>query len=145
MYRYFTHAKSYRCVDVLQDLVHSYNHTYHSSIGMPPATVSVKKRESSSTKIISQKAGKTKMAVRHRPTSENQQAKASIRERLLARMVGRNFHHQQEIPTSPVTYAIVADEEIKRRFYELDLQLIIKEDNVYDVEKVLKTKRRTAK
>ena len=51
-------------------------------------------------------------------------------------MVGRNLHHQQEIPTSPVTYAIVADEEIKRRFYELDLQLIIKEDNVYDVEKV---------
>ena len=39
-----------------------------------------------------------------------------------------------------VTYAIkdVADEEIKDRFYETELQLIIKEDNVYDVEKVLK-------
>ena len=32
MYRYFIHSKSYRYVDVLQDLVHSYNHTYHSSI-----------------------------------------------------------------------------------------------------------------
>ena len=26
MYMYFTHSKSYRYVDVLQDLVHSYNH-----------------------------------------------------------------------------------------------------------------------
>ena len=42
MYRYFKHSKSYRYVDVLQDLVHSYSHTYHSSIGMAPASVNVK-------------------------------------------------------------------------------------------------------
>ena len=49
--------------------------------------------------------------------------------------------------TTPVTYAIkdVADEEIKGRFYEPELQLIIKEENVYDVEKVLKTRRRNGK
>ena len=48
---------------------------------------------------------------------------------------------------TPVTYAIkdMADEEIKGRFYEPVLQLIIKEDNVYDVEKVLKTRRRNGK
>ena len=62
-------------------------------------------------------------------------------------MVGRNFHHQQEKPTIAVTYAIkdVAGEEITGRFYEPELQLIIKEDNVYDVEKVLKTRRRNGK
>ena len=40
-------------------------------------------------------------------------------------------------PTTPVTYAIkdLTDEQIKGRFYEPELQLIIKEDNVYDVEK----------
>ena len=42
MYRYFTHSNSYRYVDVLQDLVHSYNHTYHSSIGMAAKSFSVK-------------------------------------------------------------------------------------------------------
>ena len=43
-----------------------------------------------------------------------------------------------------MTYAIkdLADEEIKGRFYEPQLQLIVKEANVYDVEKVLKTRRR---
>ena len=57
-------------------------------------------------------------------------------------MVGRNFIISKKFPTT-VTYAImdVADEEIKGRFYEPELQLIIKEDNVYDDEKVLKTRR----
>ena len=47
-------------------------------------------------------------------------------------------------PTTPVTYAIkdLADEQIKGRFYEPELQLIVKEDNLYDIEKVLRTRRR---
>ena len=46
-----------------------------------------------------------------------------------------------------MTYAIkdLADDEIKGRFYALELQLIVKENNVYDVEKVLKTRRRNGK
>ena len=46
-----------------------------------------------------------------------------------------------------MTYAIkdLADEEIKGKFYELDLQLIVKVDNVHDVENVLKTRRRNGK
>ena len=39
----------------------------------------------------------------------------------------------------------LADEEIKGRFYEPELQLVVNEDNVYDVEKVLKTRRRNGK
>ena len=38
MYRYFTHANTRRYVDVLDDLVHSYN-THHRSIGMAPVEV----------------------------------------------------------------------------------------------------------
>ena len=34
----------------------------------------------------------------------------------------------------------MSDKEIKGGFYEPELQLIIKEDNVYDVEKVIKTR-----
>ena len=57
------------------------------------------------------------------------------------------FIISKKYPPTPVTYAIkgVADEEIKGRFYEPELQLIIKEDNAYDVEKVLKTRRRNGK
>ena len=62
-------------------------------------------------------------------------------------MVGRIFIISKKFPTTPVTYAIkdVADEEMKGRFYEPEIQLIIKEDNAYDVVKVLKTRRRNGK
>ena len=40
-YRYFTGVNSLRYIDVLQDIVDSYNNTYHRSIGRAPATVSL--------------------------------------------------------------------------------------------------------
>ena len=49
--------------------------------------------------------------------------------------------------TTPVTYTMkdLTDEQTKGMFYEHELQLIAKEDNVYDVEKVLRTRRRNGK
>ena len=46
-----------------------------------------------------------------------------------------------------MTYAIkdMADEEIKGRFYENELQLIVKEDNVFNIENLLRTRRRNGK
>ena len=41
LYRYFTAVNSLHYIDVLQDLVDSYNNTYHRSIGRAPATVSL--------------------------------------------------------------------------------------------------------
>ena len=40
MYRFFTWSSSYRYVDVLDDLVDSYNRSYHRSIKMSPISVS---------------------------------------------------------------------------------------------------------
>jgi hypothetical protein len=39
MWRYFTHQNTYNYINVLQDLLHSYNHSYHSSIKMCPIDV----------------------------------------------------------------------------------------------------------
>ena len=39
MYRYFKGENTFRYMDVLQDLVESYNTTYHRSIGMKPSQV----------------------------------------------------------------------------------------------------------
>ena len=39
MYRYFTAKNTHRYVDVLPDLVYSYNRSYHRSIQMAPADV----------------------------------------------------------------------------------------------------------
>ena len=84
------------------------------------------------------------MAVRHRPTSRISKRKQAFEKGYLPGWLEEIFIITKKFPTTPVTYAIkdVADEEIKGRFYEPELQLIIKEDNVYDVEKVLRTRRR---
>lgn len=39
MWRYFTHKNTYKYIDILQDLMHAYNHSYHSSIKMSPCDV----------------------------------------------------------------------------------------------------------
>lgn len=39
MWRYFTHYGTYTYIDVLQDLVHSYNHTFHTTLGGRPVDV----------------------------------------------------------------------------------------------------------
>ena len=45
MWRYFTKHQTWRYIDILQDLVQSYNNTRHSSIGMAPSQVSYKNQE----------------------------------------------------------------------------------------------------
>jgi len=47
-------------------------------------------------------------------------------------------------PTYPVTYGLkdLGDEEIKGKFYEQEIQLITKQDDVFTVEKILKTRKR---
>ncbi|KAF4519570.1 hypothetical protein B566_EDAN004777 [Ephemera danica] len=42
MWKYFTHANTYKYVDVLQDLVHAYNNSKHSAINMAPNDVTLK-------------------------------------------------------------------------------------------------------
>ena len=41
MWKYFTHRETLRYMDVLPDMVESYNRTVHRSIGMPPAEVTL--------------------------------------------------------------------------------------------------------
>ncbi|XP_025155723.1 uncharacterized protein LOC112588809 [Harpegnathos saltator] len=41
LWRYFTHKNTHRYIDVLQSIVHAYNHTRHSTIKMEPASVTL--------------------------------------------------------------------------------------------------------
>ena len=45
MWRYFPKQQTWRYIDILQDLVRSYNNTPHRCIGMAPSQVSTKNQE----------------------------------------------------------------------------------------------------
>jgi hypothetical protein len=53
----------------------------------------------------------------------------------------------KKYPTYPVTYELkdLAGEPIKRKFYEQEIQKVVKTEDVYEIEKVLKTRKRGGK
>ena len=76
MYRYFTYKNTRRYVDVLDDMLHSYNNTYHRSIGMTPAEVNVDNEHTEAS--VSDRAEITEVEVRGGRQSANRVAEKSV-------------------------------------------------------------------
>ena len=51
MYSYFTAKRARRYVDVLPDLIDSYNNTYHRTIGMAPSEVTTDNEDQARTRL----------------------------------------------------------------------------------------------
>jgi transposase InsO family protein len=79
MWKYFTHRETLTYVDVLQDMVESYNHTVHRTIGIPPAEVTWTNQTTVSKRLYGRK-GKTNRA-KFLLETECDSAKPSVRSR----------------------------------------------------------------
>ena len=55
MWKYFTHRETLTYVDVLSEMVASYNHTVHRTIGIPPAEVTWANQTTVSKKLYGRK------------------------------------------------------------------------------------------
>ena len=148
MWRYFTYKKTRRFVDVLQDLVRSYNNTHHRSIGMKPFEVDVTNENLVRKKLYplkSTKKPKWKYSVgdKVRITMRRQPFKKGYTGNWSEEIFIINVRY----PTQPVTYGIrdLSGEGIKGKFYQQELQKIDKRDDVYIVEKIIKTRKRAGK
>ena len=115
MHRYFTHSKSYRYVDVLQELVHSYNHTYHSSVGMSPVSVNVKNEDLVRQKLFHKHPEKPTWRFDIDRRVRISKRKQAFEKGYLPGWSEEIFVISKKLPTTPVTYAIkdMSDEEIK--------------------------------
>ena len=143
MYKYFTRSKSYRYVDRLQDLVHSCSHTYHRSIWMAPASVNVKNERLVRKRSFHQHQKKPKWRLDIGQRVRISKRMYAFKKDYFPGLSDESYIISKKYPTTPVTYTIkyLTDEDVHERFYEPELQLIIKEDNMYDVEKVITTRR----
>ena len=58
-----------------------------------------------------------------------------------------SFSIVARVPSDPITYELadLNKKKLKGKFYEEELQQIVKEDNIYKVEKVLETRKRGRK
>lgn len=144
MFRYFTHKNTNKWIDVLQDLVEAYNHTYHRSIKMSPADVN-----DANAELVAQRLYPIKPTPKWKfnvgDSVRISREKQIFRKGYLPGWSEEIFTIESRNPTNPVTYKLkdLGSESINGSFYEPELQKVVKtRDDVYIVEKVLKTRRR---
>lgn len=147
MYRYFTAKNTRRYVDVLPDLLHNYNYTHHRSIDMAPVEVDNTNEDLVRARLypLKPKSYKWKYNVgdRVRITMRRQ----PFRKGYLGRWSEEIFEVDARLPTVPVTYRLkdLAGDVIKGKFYEPEIQKVVKDDEYFDVEKILKTRKRAGR
>lgn len=149
MWRYFTEKGHKKWIDVLQDLVHNYNTSFHRSIGMTPAEASLKKNED---------------VVRYNLYGQNDQDhrnpkfevgdsvriakwKSPFSKAYAGNYTTEQFFVTDVLDTQPVTYRVKDwhDEPVMGTFYEQQLVKYDKQDKEYEIEEVIKTRTKNGK
>jgi len=148
MFKYFSHKNTLRYIDVLQDLVDSYNNTYHRSIGMAPNEVTSKNEGLIRSQLYPEKkydAKKTKWRFKVGDTVRISTVRHTPFEKGYTNKWTRElFVIESRIPTVPQTYGLrdLAGESIKGKFYAQELQKVdATRDERFVVDRIVKTKR----
>ena len=144
MWRYFTAKKTMRYIDVLQDLVDSYNKSKHRSIQKKPINVTQKNEREVWHTLYGEPEKKKPVKYKF---EIGDQVRISKMKRTFEKGYLPNFSKEiftvsQQIPRDPPVYKLkdYDQEELSGTFYNEELQKVIKEDDVYEVEKILKSR-----
>ena len=144
MWRYFTAKKTMRYIEVLQDLVDSYNRSKHRSIQKKPINVTQKNEREVWHTLYGEreKEGPVKYKFEVGDQVRISKMKRRFEKGYLPNFSKEIFTVSQQIPRHPPVYKLkdYDQEELSGTFYNEELQKVIKEDDVYEVEKVLKTR-----
>jgi len=144
MYRYFTARNTNRWIDALQGFIDSYNKSYHRTIGMSPNDVIVGNEQQIAERMYPPKV------IPKWNFQLGDTVRITIYKHVFVKGYKQNWSEEvytvsERHVSTPPTYSIkdLAGEEIKGRFYEQELQKVVKtEEDTYVVEKVLKSRKR---
>ena len=142
MWRYFTAKKTMRYTEVLQDLVDSYNRSKHRSIQKKPINVTQKNEREVWHTLYGEreKEGPVKYKFEVGDQVRISKMKRTFEKGYLPNFSKEIFTVSQQIPRHPPVYKLkdYDQEELSGTFYNEELQKVIKEGDVYEVEKILK-------
>ena len=149
LFRYMTGRHTKRWIDVLSTFIESYNKSFHRTIrtiGMAPNDVTLTNSQQVADRMYPVKT-ETRWKYEVGDRVRISKYKTIFDKGYLQSWTDEIFVVDVRHPSNPATYGLkdLLGEEIKGRFYEPELQKVTKEDNVYIVEKVLKTRRRRGK
>jgi len=143
LFRYLTYKNTTRYIDVVKDIVESYNRSFHSCIKMAPVDVTIENESEVRKRLYPPKPKTTKFKF-----SVSDTVRISGARRIFDKGYRGNWSHEifkvsARYPTDPVTYSLIDEsgEGIRGKFYEPELQKV-KAKDVYKIERVIKTRKR---
>ena len=155
LFRYMLKNRTQRYIDVLQDIVHSYNHTVHRSLGKPPASISeANEGESRLQQYLlrpgTSKPGKTKKNKKYKykiyQTVRLSHVRSVFDREYSQKWTGELFKIDTRFRREGVPVYTILDwdgERVDGTFYEPELQPVtIDPTTEYRVEKILKRRVR---
>ena len=157
IFKYFTKEQTYEYVDVLQDIVFSYNRTFHRTIGMTPLEVTkenedevwqklylpfkkVKPLKIEKKKLYKFRVGDT-VRISHLKQAFDREYNTRWSEEIFKI---RNRLSRENIPV----YKLIdlKEENVRGTFYESELQKVhLSSNTLYKIEKIVKTRTRKRK
>ena len=143
MLRYFTKVQTWRYIDVLPDLVRTYNDTRHRSIGMAPSQVNARNQE----KVWQRLYGHVGKGVPKLNVSDRvriRKYKGTFEKGYETNWSEEVFTVHEVHPSEPPVYRLRNDlgDVLDGTFYEPELQKVsVPVDKVYRVESVLQRRK----
>lgn len=161
IFKYFTREQTYKYLDVLQDIVRSYNTSYHRSIRMAPIEVD-KDNESEVWQKIYLPFKKTRVPKKIRKRKPKMVFKFDIGDTVRITHLKSVFNREYETKWSEEIFKIKSrqiregipvyklndfgEEDIRGTFYQEELQKVsLNSDTTYKIEKILDTKKEKGK
>lgn len=143
MFKYFTANNTKTWIDVLDDLVYNYNHSYHRSIKMTPVEGSLKKN---SKIVYNNLFPKTDTVPLNPKYSEGDRVRISKKRKDFSKGYLPNFTEevfiiQKILETEPPTYILkdMNNEIIKGSFYNEELSRY--DNELFEIEKIIKKQK----
>ena len=137
MWKYFTHKNTMRYTDVLDDLLHSYNNTFHRTIKMTPSEVNAQNEQKIRARLY---RPKSKLVWKFQVGDKVRlsRGKREFKKGYLPSWTDEIFTIESRRPSDPPVYKVkdYNGEVLEGNFYAFELQRVIKEDNVYKIDKI---------
>ena len=146
LWKYFTKSLKQKWTDVLQDAVHAYNHSVHRTLKRRPASVTAATVSDIREEVFGHhQASKAKSRFKVGDTVRISKVKSVFEKGYLPNWTEEIFTVESiNRKQSPITYKLkdYNGEVIEGSFYPQEIQKIHHEDDVFIIEKVIRTEKR---
>lgn len=143
MWRYFTKNNTHRYIDVLGEFLHGYNNSKHRTIGIKPSKVDYTNEKQILAKAFDIPKNDTASKFNIGDKVRISKVKGTFEKGYLPNFSEETFVIYEKLARTPPVYRIKDElgEPIEGIFYEPEIQKVTVIDDVYVIEKILKTKK----